>query len=242
MLRGLYVSALSMKAQMNKMDIISNNIANADTNGFKKDSAIIQSFSEELAKKVINIKNGKKFNQNFNQNSLSTGFGNTRNIGRMSLGVYLQNIFTDFNTGALKNSGAPLDFAIDGDGFFCALRNGEEIYTRDGSFTYAADGTLVTKDGYPVVLAEGAPLVRSFVNNASLTKIGDNFFARGETTEETGFTGQVLSGCVEGSNVNSVKEMVDMISLSRAFDANQRTITVHDQTLSRAVNDIARRQ
>jgi flagellar basal-body rod protein FlgG len=222
-----------MKAQTNKMDIISNNIANADTNGYKKDSAIIQSFSEELAKKVKNERNA------------STGFsgGSIRNIGRMSLGVYLQNIFTDFNTGALKNSGGSLDFAIDGDGFFCALRNGEEVYTRDGSFTYAADGTIVAKDGYPVVLADdGAPLVRNFANNNSLLKIGGNFFARGETTEEVDFTGRIVNGFLEGSNVNSVKEMVDMISLSRAFDANQRIITVHDQTLGRAVNDVARRQ
>jgi flagellar basal-body rod protein FlgG len=219
-----------MKAQMNKMDIISNNIANADTNGFKKDSAIIQSFSEELAKKVKN------------ERRVGLDRNSVRNIGRMSLGVYLQNIFTDFNTGGLKNSGGPLDFAIDGDGFFCALRDGEEVYTRDGSFTYAADGTVVTKDGYPVVMENGAPLARSFANNNSLVKIGDNFFARGETTEEIGFTGQIIAGSLETSNVNPVKEMVDMISLSRAFDANQRIITVHDQTLNRAVNDIARRQ
>jgi flagellar basal-body rod protein FlgG len=219
-----------MKTQMNKMDIISNNIANAATTGFKKDSAIIQSFSEELTKKVNKkVKNATNYSPN-------------SSIGRMSLGVYLQNIVTDFGAGALKNSGGALDFAVDGSGFFCVLRNDEEIYTRDGSFTYAADGTVVSREGYPVVMANGLPVVRSFANENSLQKIGDNYFAASDETEEINFTGQIISGYLEQSNVNSVKEMVDMISLSRAFDANQRIISVCDQTLNRAVNDVARRQ
>jgi len=250
MVRGLYTSALGMMTQMQRMDVVSNNIANADTTGYKKDQVAAQSFTETLMRRINDP--GMRLFKDFP-------------IGTLSHGVFIDDIYTDFSSGALKQTNGDLDAAIMGQGFFTVTVDGRTLYTRDGSFSRLADGTLVTMDGGKVqgedgdiVLPDGFIDIdeqgRVMVNNEyidtlklvdfadkhTLRKQQDNYYSA--TSQQPGaFTGQVAQGYLESSNANAVKEMVEMIALSRAYETNSRMITVHDQTMGRAVNDIARR-
>ncbi|MCI8805218.1 MAG: flagellar basal-body rod protein FlgF [Clostridiales bacterium] len=258
MVRGLYTSAVGMMTQMQKMDVVSNNIANSDTVGFKKDTVVVRSFSEELSKRLDDPKYRLiKFNQG---------------IGNMSLGVFVDEVYTDFSTGSFEETNGSLDCAISGEGFFAinvTNRNGDTVerYTRDGSFTLDSENNLRTSDGNYVV-GEGGNInipngvisidakgnifsnnefvdrikIVDFSNKESLRKVGDNLYETIDESQEQDFTGSVIQNRLEGSNVNSVQEMVKMISLARNYEANQKMIQTHDSTLNRAVNDIGRKQ
>ncbi len=257
MVRGLYTSAVGMMTQMQKMDVVSNNIANSDTVGFKKDTVVVRSFSEELSKRLDPKYRLIKFNQG---------------IGNMSLGVFVDEVYTDFSTGSFEETNGSLDCAISGEGFFAinvTNRNGDTVerYTRDGSFTLDSENNLRTSDGNYVV-GEGGNInipngvisidakgnifsnnefvdrikIVDFSNKESLRKVGDNLYETIDESQEQDFTGSVIQNRLEGSNVNSVQEMVKMISLARNYEANQKMIQTHDSTLNRAVNDIGRKQ
>lgn len=258
MIRGLYTSAVGMMTQMQKMDVVSNNIANSDTTGFKKDTTVVRSFSEELTKRLDDPKYRLiKFNQG---------------IGNMSLGVFVDEVYTDFSTGSFKETGGSLDCAISGDGFFAVNvtdQNGQttEKYTRDGSFTLDINNNLRTTEGNYVV-GEGGNItvpngvitidskgniysnnefvdklkIVDFSNKESLRKVGDNLYETIDESNQTDFTGNIVQGRLESSNVNPVQEMVKMISLARNYEANQKMVQTHDSTLSRAVNDIGKKQ
>jgi flagellar basal-body rod protein FlgG len=195
-------------------------------------------------------------------------FGNSI-IGKINPGVFVDDVFTAFTQGALEQTGNPLDVALSGQGFFVVNLNGEELYTRDGSFTMA-NGLLLTAEGgrvqgingdinlpegYIVINEEGRVYVNgeyidslritNFTRDGlhSLRKMEDNFYRASETTagSQIPFGGVIAQGFLEGSNVNIVQEMVEMIANSRAYDTNARMITVQDGTLQKAVTEIARR-
>jgi len=262
MLRGLYTSALGMTTQMNRMDVISNNIANVNTGGYKKDKVITQSFTEELMKHITND----------NSNSSMLRYNNTAPVGRFSLGLFVDDVSVDFSTGSLKYTGGTFDLAVNGDGFFAvnytnASGQTEERYTRDGAFTLSPERVLMTKDGFPVAGANGGNIVvpdgsisiaqdgsiyvdAEYIDSIKLVDFQDKTFLRKQggnlytAPQEAGliaFRGTVEQGVLELSNVNSVREMVEMIEITRAYEANQRMITTHDQTMQRAVNDIGKK-
>ncbi|MCL2415596.1 MAG: flagellar hook-basal body protein [Defluviitaleaceae bacterium] len=257
MLRGIYNSALGMNVQMQRMDVVANNLANADTIGFKRDSVITQSFQDVLGMRI-------------RENDL--GIDNRPVAGTFSLGTFVHTIFTDFSAGSLRQTGASLDLALDSLGFFeiASPDAGGGItprYTRDGSFAINQEGALITMDGFMVLSTEGAPIIlqnghievftdgRIFSNGElagqirivnfedpqTLRAFGHNLFSTTPESVEIPFAGRVMQGYLENSNTNSVREMVDMISLSRAFEANQRALSMRDQILGQAVSEIARR-
>ncbi|MCL2199687.1 MAG: flagellar hook-basal body protein [Defluviitaleaceae bacterium] len=255
MIRGIYTSALGMITNMQRMDVTTNNIANVNTTGYKRDHVVSHQFSDVLMAR-INDPGLRMFQQ----------WG----IGTINPGVFVDDVFADFSQGAFQETGNTLDLAIAGQGFFVVNINGEELFTRDGAFTKAngvlltAEGGLVQgmngninlPEGYIVINEQGRVYVNSeyidtlrFVNFNrdglhSLQKMHDNFFRAGEHTPgtEIPFEGSVIQGFLEGSNVNIVQEMVQMIATSRAYETNARMLTIQDGTLQRAVNDIARRQ
>ncbi|MBE6011435.1 MAG: flagellar basal-body rod protein FlgF [Lachnospiraceae bacterium] len=259
MIRGLYTSALGMTTQMNKMDIISNNIANVNTTGYKKDGVITQSFSEELMK-FMDSAEGKK--------SMLSG---VQSVGKFSHGLFVDNIYTNFSNGSLKGTSGPLDCAVSGSGFFVIEKlndNGEatEKYTRDGAFTIGAEGYLSTKDGDAVMGMNGKIAIPNgnisitdngdvyvnselidrlklvdFEDKTALRKEGSNLYSTLEGTEASAFKGKIEQGFLEASNVNSVNEMIELINISRTYEANQKMIQSHDSTLSKAVNEIGSR-
>lgn len=257
--RALYTSAIGMMTQMKNMDVITNNIANVDTTGFKKEETVVQTFSEEMFK----IMNDKK------EYYALTKFDD--NIGDMALGNYVSLVHTDFAQGSLRTTNNPYDFALEGSGFFCIStqdNNGNEVerYTRDGTFTLNQDGVLITKSGYPV-LGENGPItldsvnikvnehgelysegefidklkIVDFENLESLRKYGENLYDAIDESVQIESNAVVLQEITENSNVNTVSEMVKMISVSRVYEMGQKLVQTQDSILGKAVNDIARK-
>ncbi|MBS4536426.1 flagellar hook-basal body complex protein [Clostridium sp. D2Q-14] len=188
-------------------------------------------------------------------------------IGTAGFGIRTDRVFTNFTQGNLIDTGNDLDLALNGDGFFKIQTEDGIKYTRDGSFKINAEGTLVTSEGYPVLGQNGAINIGQneffidengnvFIegqlrntldivtinNDEYLRKLGDNFYimAEGIDAEEAPFEGEVLTGYLETSNVNSVEEMVNMISTMRNYESNQKVVQSYDEILGKAVNDIAK--
>lgn len=255
MTRGLYTSGWSMLAIEKRMDIISNNMANASTNGYKKDNLVLESFPDFLTKII---------------NDTDTASGRPYNIGTMQLGADVGEVFTYYSQGQLNDTNNYLDMAIrDSDNAFFTVAaldtggNTEVFYTRDGSFTRSSNNTLVTKDGH-VVLGENGPiilqggeftvepdgtvsqgeeildrlLITEFADTSVLRKHGNNLIRAEAGSETLEFSGTIQQGTTELSNVNIVREMVDMITVLRSYEANQKVLQAIDSTLEKAVNRV----
>ncbi|MGE5327903.1 MAG: flagellar hook-basal body protein [Deltaproteobacteria bacterium] len=255
MLRGIYTVGMGLQLQEKKMDVISNNLANVNTNGYKKDSTVFNSFNSILVKRI---------------NDYYVPSNPSGEIGNMDLSTGVGQIYTDYAQGNLINTGNSTDVCLTGsdNSFFTVEVQSEnektEKYTRDGAFSLDSTGKLVTREGY-TVLGENGPItlqsqdfkitdkgevlenneligklkIKTFKDTNLLRKVGNNLVEVEGEAEEKPFEGKVLQGSVEGSNVNTIKEMIDMITVVRAYEANQKMLKVHDETLGRAVNDIA---
>jgi len=244
-----------MMANSKKMDVIANNLANVNTNGYKKDTVVFESFPEVLTKRIND--SGSRLNP--------SGI-----VGTMELSSDVGEVFTYYSQGTLAETGNKLDLAIkDSDSaFFTVLATDDEgnigeYYTRDGAFTLNENGQLMTTTGYAVLGENGLIyltgddftvesdgtivqngevvdrlLIREFTDTTTLRKFGLNLVERTDETQEKEFTGQVKQGYLEQSNVNIVKEMVDMITVLRAYEANQKALQAVDETLGLAVNEV----
>lgn len=190
-------------------------------------------------------------------------------IGSISYGVHVDEVFTNFAQGQLQNTGNPLDLALEGKGFMCIETPEGERYTRNGEFTRNSEGYLVTKEGNMVlgekgtiqingqnssinekgeVLVDGALVDKlklvDFKDYELLRKEGDGLIKVADeidVQENQIETKSILrQGYIEGSNVNSVREMVDMITMLRSFEANQKLMKAHDEMLGKSVNELGR--
>lgn len=265
MVKGLYTAYTGMINEQNRLNILSNNLANADTNGYKKEGTTAQTFADELA---IKIKD-------------SSTHGISQPLGEMSMGVHIGETYTDYSQGSFKVTDDETDFALDGDGFFAISftdkgGNTSVKYTRDGAFTVNSAGYLVTKDGDYVLNRNGALNANAnqanyirvdpnalmnvdedgniFQNNVQvasigvvdfedynyLAKYGENLYDMVDGGTRVATDAKVEQGCIEASNINVVKEMVDMIAISRAYQAGQKVINAVDQTLDKAVNQVGK--
>lgn len=260
MVKGLYTAYTGMINQQNRMDVLTNNLANSATNGFKKEGATGQAFDDMLA---IKIKDTSAYNL-------------ARRIGDVSLGVKIGECYTDYGQGSFRETDNIYDIAIDGDGFFAISytnKAGETSvkFTRDGAFSVTREGYLVTKDGDYVLNQAAAqagnpgqagyirvdPNIKLVVdengnlyqNNALigqigvvdfadynfLAKYGENMYDLVEGGQIQASTARVEQGVLEMSNVNVVSEMVEMINITRAYESNQKIIQTIDSTLEKAV-------
>ncbi|MDK2878686.1 MAG: flagellar basal-body rod protein FlgF [Thermoanaerobacteraceae bacterium] len=254
MIRGLYTAASGLVAEMARTDVISNNLANVNTSGFKKDRAIFRAFPEmnihRIGDPAVLSPKDKIDPKPF--------------IGVLGTGSMLDEINTNFSQGSIKNTSNPLDLALTGEGFFEVQTPGGVRYTRDGSFTRNQQGYLVTGDGHyvmglngPIQLPDGKDisinrrgevfsdgsfvdrlLVAAFADQRQLLKEGDNLYVSNQQPLPS--NSEVIQGALEGSNVNPISEMVDLITAFRAYEASQRVVKANDDTLGKAVNDIAR--
>lgn len=257
MIRGLYTSGYSMITLNRKMDTVSNNMANVNTNGFKKDTVVFEEFSDVMMKRFSDT--GNIFS------------GKPASIGNMTLYNDIAEVHTDYTQGSFESTGVSTDVAINGDdsAFFCVAvpdnNDFREYYTRDGSFKLDSTGKLITRDGFSVMGNEGAIIlngtdfnitekgdviqndeivdtikIRKFENPESLKKYGMNLVTATDESQDSAFTGTIQQNFVELSNVNSVSEMVDMITVLRAYESNQKMIQYQDSTLEKAVNEVGR--
>jgi len=253
MIQSLYAGASGMEAQQLNLNVIANNLANANTTGFKRSKIEFQDLLYQKPRTAgADAGNG---------NLLPTG----SELGSGTRVVATAKMFTQ---GQLTQTGNELDLAIDGDGFFKVLRvDGTDAYTRDGTLKLDSTGRLVTSDGLPLVglpvladarsvnvmptgeisytdkdgksIKAGALQMYRFPNPSGLRSLGGNIYAE---TDSSGTAlsgspgvagmGQVVQRFLESSNVNIVEEMVGMIQAQRAYEINSKAITTSDEMLS----------
>lgn len=264
MIRALWTAASGMKAQQLNVDVISNNLSNVNTTGYKKQRVEFKDLLYETLE----------------QSDLIDGMGKPVNL-QVGHGVTPSATVTAYTMGNLERTESPLDFAINGEGFFTVRdHNGELIYTRDGSLKVSisnGEAHLVTSDGYAVLdegdseiiltdinveelsvnslgeltyidenqipqpLGQNFKIVR-FPNREGLLNIGSNFVkpsaASGEPVSEIELQqrSSIMQRFVESSNVQVVEEMVKLIVAQRAYEVNSKSVQTADEMLSMANN------
>jgi len=164
MIRGIYTGASGMLAQMNRLDVISNNLANVDTTGYKKDVTLQKAFPELLLRRM-NDNGVKKFP--FGSVDLAPV------VGKLGTGVETNEVYTQFTQGSLKITENDFDLALEGKGFFAVMTPYGERYTRNGEFTLDPNGILVTSQGYPVLGEKGTIQLKE--NNFKIDQDGKIF-------------------------------------------------------------------
>ncbi len=261
-----------MLAQQRRQDILTNNMANALTPGYKTDQTSLRSFPElliqQMGEKQIPVKNGLRIPTN-------------QPIGSINTGVYMHETTPMFEQGDVRDTGIQTDVALvngqlpDDDGFlFFTVQNedGGMSYTRNGNFTVDAEGFLTSSTGYYVLDATGnriqtgsndfqvnangqilvngntIPLGIAYHPNATadMVKVGNDLFevegdaqpvdARGVA----GVTFEVQQGVLEGSNVDTIQTMTDMMAAYRSFELNQQVLKAYDQSMDLAANQIGK--
>ncbi|HEY9133394.1 MAG TPA: flagellar basal-body rod protein FlgG [Dyella sp.] len=254
MLSSLWIAKTGLDAQQTRMDVISNNLANANTTGFKSSRASFQD--------LIYQNKGQPGGQTTEQTQSPTGLM----LGTGVKIVGTQKIFTQGNPTQTDNS---LDLEIGGNGFLqVSMPDGTIAYTRDGSLHQDQNGQLVTSDGYPLepaitlppnmnsvtigtdgtvsVTTNGTTATQTvgtiqladFINPAGLQPMGQNLYLETASsgTAQTGQPGlngmgTITQGSLESSNVNVVEEMVNMIETQRTYEMNSKSISSTDQML-----------
>ncbi len=281
MIRGLYTGASGMAAQQVRLDTLANNLANVDTDGYKRDVAVHKAFAQLLIRRMRD--DGEYLHP--------MGSGDMAPVvGKVGTGVENNEVFTELEQGAMKGTDSDFDVALDGKGFMSIQTPYGERYTRNGSFILGKEGFLETKEGYPV-LGENGPIQikannfqidkdgrvwinKEFQDDPSrmvgreentwsqptlidtlkivdfekvrfIAKQGSSMWAATETSGPAlALKGEarpaVLQGFTEASNVNPVLEMVRMIEVNRAYEANQKTIQSGDASLGKLINEVVR--
>jgi len=242
---GLYMSAAGAHAQNTKVEVLSNNLANVNTVGFKRELALLQARESEA------IERG----------ATRRGTGAIEDVGG---GTRMNATFTDFSPGTMQLTHNPTDLAIDSPNtFFEVQRGNQKLLTRAGNFQVSNEGILQTTQGDAVLSSDGdliqldAGLPMRFLpggvveqagsrielslvrpkNVAALEKAGENYFQAGRGADlAPAEDRQVRSGYLEMSGVNPVEEMVELITASRAYEANVRIIQQHDTATSELIS------
>jgi len=243
MLKGIYDAASGLLPQITRLDTVANNLANANTAGFKRELVFAQEFTEAQQKAIGKEADWEK--------------------------VKISGVVTDFSQGPLERTGNPLDMAIEGDAFFVVRTPNGEMYTRDGNFTLSADGMLITKSGYPVLSETGEITIdgnefvvdeqaRMTVNGTPIGTLElatfpkpyplqcavDGLYSQpaGAPAPSRAENFNIVQGAVEGANVNLISEMVEMIESFRHFETNQRIVQIQDESLGKAINQLGMRR
>lgn len=172
MVRGLYTGASGMIAQMRRIDVLSNNLANVNTPSYKRDTPVLKAFPEMLMRRI---------NDDGVRVIPSGSYDLMPVIGKLGTGVEVNEVYTRFSQGAFKQTQNDFDIALEGEGFFSVQTDEGERYTRNGSFLIDKDGFLVTKDGYKV-LGENGP-IQIKKNNFMVDEDG-NVFENGEYSDD----------------------------------------------------------
>lgn len=256
MMKSLWIAKTGLDTQQSQLDVVSNNLANSSTAGFKRSRAVF----EDLYYQTLRQPGAQQDNDTAIPSGLQIGSG-----------ARLVSTVRNFTQGNLNPTENAFDVAVDGKGFFpITMPDGTTNYTRDGSFQLNADGEIVTSNGYrlrgPITVPQEAVNVTisqdgvvsaifnddpnpqvigqielvDFINPAGLDARGQNLFAQtaasGDPIEGTpglNGLGRLNQGYIETSNVNVVEELVNMIQTQRAYEINSKSITTSDQMLGR---------
>lgn len=242
MIKGIFSSGSGMQPRLMRLDVIANNVANADTVGYKKDDIFVQILKDA---------------------------GVARSIGKGELAGLDVKEFTDFSEGSFRPTGNSLDLAIQGEGFFVLDTPQGPRYTRNGNFSIAENGELVNSNGYPVLGNAGRVVISNaqkiqqndititkggevyvgkdllakirlvtFADRQKLQKAAGTTFMTDQTPKEIQASDEnttVRQGYLEESNVEALSEMVQMVELTRSFETDSRTMRYQDESLSKAM-------
>ena len=249
MFKGFYNLTSGMLTQGKNLDVIANNMSNAATAGFKTDRFTFSTFEEVMWNRVGNM--DKKYTE----------------LGNQSWITAPSRLYTDYEQGSIEETGQPLDFAIEGDGFFALEnRDGERVYTRNGNFSLDNDGYLwlsgygrvLDRDGEPIRLVtdritgdstgnlfaeNGAYLgnigVFQFEDNGALEKNDYGFFVS-ENAGAAATDFKMHNGWVERSNIDLVQQMTGMITAERAYQSAAEITKIYDELMTKATTDVGR--
>lgn len=266
--KGIYTAVSGAVAHSAKLDTIANNIANANTAGFKKDQQLFKEYLTSYEKQPLALEVPKV------PASIDSFY--PLNGGDKAY-VDINGTSTSYEQGAMKVTGNPLDLGIEGRAFFEVLTPGGIRYTRNGNFTMNADGVVVNKQGYPLLLEgdEGEPVtnrtlqvrdpsqltvtaqgevfadgqirgrlsLKSMTEPDALQKQGSSLYSlrenfANEIIDER--SSRIHQGAFEQSNVNVVQEMTEMINATRIFESTQKAIQAYDQMNQKLANDVPR--
>lgn len=248
MVRGLYIAGTGMLLQRRKMETITNNVTNVETPGYKKNYLVSHSFDDVLLRRIND----------------TAVVGQTYYAGPLNFGTQVDQIYQDFTEGGFESTERSTDLAIAGDAFFVVETEAGERYTDSGAFVLNVEGYLTDAEGHyllgnngrirvgtddfavsleGVVTVDGEYIdtirVVSFEDNSVLRSQGSNLFYS-DTQPAAAQNYQVWQGYLENSNVQIAREMVDMITVYRAYETNQKMLTMVDEITGKAVNEIGR--
>jgi flagellar basal-body rod protein FlgF len=245
LINGIYLATSGMNVEQKRMDILSNNLANINSIGFKKKEADFAVFSERL---FTNLSGGNP-------------------LGILTSGSITENISINLKSGPIKLTDNPYDFAINGKNFFVVESEGEEFLTKNGSFGLDSENFLVNNDGFYVIgengrinittdgnmyvdeygniFIEGGQLdkfkIVSVEDGQSLLTDSSSYFKLKDGVEGVESENVIIKqGFLETSNVNGIDEMVEIISVMRSYEASQEAIKMQDESLSKVINETGR--
>lgn len=259
MLKGLYTAHMGLLNEQNRMDVMTNNLANASTVGYKKEGTTSQAFDDILTVKLKDA---------------SVGVNTVQRTGINNPGVKIGENYTDYTQGSFRITNNTYDLALSGEGFFAVEftnKAGETStkYTRAGQFTLTREGFLVTQDGDFVLDAQNRRIqlntlldseigsdgtirqndvavariqIADFADYDYLQKYGESYYEPIEGANLTTSNAEITSGALEMSNVQIISEMVNLISITRAYEANQKIVQTYDSSLEIAVTQLGRVQ
>lgn len=262
--KGFYTAASGMIAQQRRTEILTNNMSNANTPGYKADQTSVRAFPEMLLKRMdkTSIPVENKLNVPLEPQ-----------IGALNTGVYLQETMPNFRQGDVRETGLKTDLALQGESVFFAVQNGagEPRYTRNGNFTLDLEGYLTTASGFYVQDTEGrriqlssdqfevdssgqitengqrvAQIGVAYAENPNdLMKEGDGLYRIDGAALPNAFESEdavfsIQQAALEGSNTDTARTMTDMMTAYRSFEANQKVLTAYDRSMEKAANEIGR--
>jgi flagellar basal-body rod protein FlgG len=241
MIKGLYRSASAMVPRIKMQEITANNLANASSAGFKRDMLFTRELSRAQAKHMPRRSDWET--------------------------PMIDQVYTEYEPGTLEKTDNPLDLAIEGDGFFVVeTESGDNALTRSGSFTVSPTGFLINADGHRL-LSDGGPIsvgnaavsvaesgqievnggaignlrIMTVPDRQVLKKIGDNEFITPDDIEPIAALNYAIrQGYLESSNVNAIKEMVNMIISFRNYEADAQSLKTQDETLEKLIDNVGR--
>ena len=270
MWRGLYTAAAGMIQETQRTDVISNNLANVNTNGFKRDVAVSEEFEPMLIRR-INDKDMRNDVTSFKGFSIG---GQPPIVGTLGLGSEIAEVATDRSQGTFETTGNPYDVAIAGNGYLEVQTPQGVRYTRDGAMIRSATGQLQNMRGQAILGTNGQPIMIpanatdvvinengqilarvpgqdahqqlgqlalvDFADRRALLKQGDNLYYPQQGAQPQPATGTIEQGVLERSNSNVVEEMVQLINNYRIYEAGSKAVTTQDGMLDKSVNDVGR--
>jgi flagellar basal-body rod protein FlgG len=262
MVRGQYIAGTGMMLQRRMMETITNNITNVDTTGYKKENLVSHTFDAVMLQRMNDDDDDAIGRAEIVS---ARRVASAPLVGPMNYGTQIDQIYIDYSTGAFEETGRDTDMALVGDVFFVLETPDGERYSRAGAFLVDGANYLIDAEGNYVMGENGRIYVGSgtfsvdsaggvyvngqysdtlrvvsFEDNNALRKQGGNLFFSADGPAAVTGAYEVKQKFLENSNVDVGREMVDMISVYRAYETNQRMLTMIDEIVGKAVNDIGR--